>query len=466
MLVASATHPAMMLSQQRGVTKDTSERELRAPELRSVDGGANFRGYAQLTPAYGLRHQLGHGFEHHPWDHYTGPVSVMGFPRQGRRRRHVVPDTPHHPSTARRIDGCANGSCPTPPPTLVDKRATVWPANAPRSPSTPRSSSAPRARRVAGAEGCRPLSHAGLHAGSWGSSPVPGHDGLQALSDGERSRPRAAHVAAPNGYRTWPTRGDPPAEPGPVDEAGDVLAAHWWPGQPRPSAADRAPPHGEAEDPQRPWTCSQAARVPHLVGGAIMRPRSLGRVRRRRAQPRHEALGWRLPYLVALILDSPYQIGDPVMTERDALCRREGAALVVPNAPDDVGARSSSAAPPPASWRGSYRRGCSLACSSPRPSTRVLVILPLRGGFDGLNAMSGGGRTTRRGARHHPREPSRAAPADAMFGTAPGHAPRCSRSGRRIRSVSSIGDVAAQPPHFQAMERWARRARLVGSAGG
>ena len=142
MLHASSRHPAMMMYLNNAEsTKDNPNenygREILELHSVGVDGGYDEDDMRQSTlvlTGCGISWDTGK-FEYHPWDHYTGPVSVMGWshPNGGAAKGEDVASKyvhylAHHPSTATRIATklCQRFVSDSPPPGLVDKLAGVY----------------------------------------------------------------------------------------------------------------------------------------------------------------------------------------------------------------------------------------------------------------------------------------------------------------------------------------------------
>ena len=116
MLRASATHPAMMMylnnaESSRDNPNENYGREILELHSVGVDGGYDeddMRQSTMVLTGFGISWDTG-GFEYHPWDHYVGPVDVMGFHAanaartKGRTSASPVDYLAHHPATAERI---------------------------------------------------------------------------------------------------------------------------------------------------------------------------------------------------------------------------------------------------------------------------------------------------------------------------------------------------------------------------
>jgi uncharacterized protein (DUF1800 family) len=142
MLRASALHPAMMMYlNNASSTKDNPNenygREILELHSVGVDGGYDeddMRQSTMVLTGYGISWDTG-AFEYHPWDHFTGPVGVMGWHAvNGDEDKgydvalKYIDYLAHHPSTATRIATklVQRFVQDDPPPALVDKLAEVY----------------------------------------------------------------------------------------------------------------------------------------------------------------------------------------------------------------------------------------------------------------------------------------------------------------------------------------------------
>lgn len=142
MLRDSALHPAMMMYLNNAEsTKDNPNenygREILELHSVGVDGGYDEDDMRQSTlvlTGYGIDWDTGL-YEYHDWAHYTGPVTVMGWSHAngGAKKGYDVALTyidylAHHPSTATRIATklCQRFVSDTPPPALVDALAETY----------------------------------------------------------------------------------------------------------------------------------------------------------------------------------------------------------------------------------------------------------------------------------------------------------------------------------------------------
>jgi uncharacterized protein (DUF1800 family) len=327
MLVASATHPAMMLYLNNAEsTKDNPNenygRELLELHTVGVDAGyseEDMRNSALVMTGFGISWDTGQ-FEYHGWAHFTGPVQVMGWaspnPKAGRGvevAMSYLSYLAHHPATARRIATklCERFVADDPPPTLVVKLAATYLASD--------TAIAPVLRKLfrssefnasLGAKVRRPLDDVVATLRILGVKPDPsGTAGLQDLYWMVQDLGHAPMAwPQPNGY---PDVADAWRSAGGTLGRWNMhmsLAGHWWPQElVRPPLKDllgavNPKTHGELVD-------VLAQRLVFRTLPTAHRDAVLGFLGKAANDPLNrdsEALGWRLPYLVALLLDSPY----------------------------------------------------------------------------------------------------------------------------------------------------------------
>lgn len=326
MLIASAKHPAMLLYLNNAdSTKDNPNenygRELLELHTVSVDGGydeQDMRNSTLLMTGFGINWTKG-TFQYTPAEHYRGPVSIMGFSDRNpdadgyavgiRYLKYLA----NHPSTAHHLATklCLRFVSDDPPPALVNRLAATYlssgtaivPVLRKLFRSTEFETS--RGRKVR-----RPYEDlvATLRVLGYGPD-KQGHEGIQALvwiADNLGQQPLA--WSPPDGYpdvaADWQSAG------GTLGRWNThlSLAHHWWPDeltQPpvRSLLPDQLPrTHGALVD-------ALARRLVFRTLAAPHRQAVLGFLGRSASDPvtsSSEAVGWRLPYLVALILDSPY----------------------------------------------------------------------------------------------------------------------------------------------------------------
>ena len=327
MLAASATHPAMMLYLNNAEsTKDNPNenygRELLELHTVGVDAGYSEEDMRQSTlvmTGFGMDWDTGR-FEYRSEDHHTGPVRVMGWSAEngGAGAGYAVGLSyvdylARHPSTARRIATklCQRFVADDAPQTLVDKLAATYLAqDTAIVPVLRKLFRSPEFAASLGRKIRRPMEDTVATLRILGVKPDPsGTEGIQGLYwmiEDLANAPMA--WAPPNGY---------PDEADSWRSAGGTLgrwnmhmslAAHWWPDQlVRPPLRKLLPAttprtHGALVDALAKRLVFRRMSTPH-------RDAVLGFLGRSADAPLHsdsEALGWRLPYLVALILDSPY----------------------------------------------------------------------------------------------------------------------------------------------------------------
>ena len=327
MLVASATHPAMMLYLNNAEsTKDNPNenygRELLELHTVGVDAGYSEEDMRQSTlvmTGFGMDWDNGH-FVFEPWAHYTGPVQVMGWSHDNERAGQgyevglsYLSYLAHHPATAHRIAAklCQRFVADDPPPTLVDSLAATYLAS--DTAIVPVLRKLFRSAEFAASLGekiRRPMEDTVATLRILGvKADVSGTDGIQGLYWMIQDLANAPMAwSPPNGY---------PDEAGSWRSAGGTLgrwnmhmsiAAHWWPDElVRPPLKNLLPSrnpktHGELVD-------ALAKRLVFRKMSTAHRDAVLSFLGRSASDPINrdsEAMGWRLPYLVALILDSPY----------------------------------------------------------------------------------------------------------------------------------------------------------------
>jgi uncharacterized protein (DUF1800 family) len=327
MLVASATHPAMMLYLNNAEsTKDNPNenygRELLELHTVGVDAGYSEEDMRQSTlvmTGFGMDWDDGH-FVYSPWAHYTGPVQVMGWSAANDREAKgydvglsYLGYLARHPATAQRLAEklCQRFVSDDPPQTLVDKlAATYLEQDTAIVPVLRKLFRSPEFAASLGQKIRRPMEDTVATLRILGVKADPsGTDGIQGLYWMIEDLAHAPMAwSPPNGY---------PDEADAWRSAGGTLgrwnmhmsiAGHWWPEElVRPPLKDLLPAkhpktHGELVN-------VLAKRLVFRTMSTEHRDAVLGFLGRSADDPVNrdsEALGWRLPYLVALILDSPY----------------------------------------------------------------------------------------------------------------------------------------------------------------
>ncbi len=327
MLVASATHPAMMLYLNNAEsTKDNPNenygRELLELHTVGVDAGYSEEDMRQSTlvmTGFGMDWDNGH-FVYSPWAHYTGPVEVMGWSAANNRASRgydvglsYLSYLAHHPSTAQRIARklCQRFVADDPPQTLVDKLAAAYlAADTAVVPVLRKLFRSPEFAASLGAKIRRPMEDTVATLRILGVKADPsGTDGIQGLywMIGDLAQAPMAW-SPPNGY---------PDDAASWRSAGGTLgrwnmhmslAAHWWPDSlvlpPLRNLLGTVNPktHGELVDLLAKRLVFRTLSTAHRAAVVGF----LGKLPSDPVNRDSEAMGWRLPYLVALILDSPY----------------------------------------------------------------------------------------------------------------------------------------------------------------
>ena len=326
MLIASATHPAMLLYLNNAdSTKDNPNenygRELLELHTVSVDGGYNeqdMRNSTLVMTGFGVNWERG-TFRYTGSEHYRGPVSIMGFtdPNPAANGYDVgiryLKYLANHRSTAHHIAFklCQRFVSDTPDPVLVDRLASTYLRRG--------TAIVPVLRQLflsqefaasVGEKVRRPFEDllATLRVLGYGPD-RKGRQGMQALvwiSDSLGQQPLA--WSPPDGYPDtaidWQSAG------GTLERWNThlSLAAHWWPDeltQPelRTLLPTRLPrTYGAMVDALAERLVFRRLAPEHRQAVLTF----LGYLGSDRLRSDSEAVGWRLPYVVALILDSPY----------------------------------------------------------------------------------------------------------------------------------------------------------------
>ena len=328
MLKASATHPAMMMYLNNAEsTKDNPNenygRELLELHTVGVDGGYDEEDMRQSTlvmTGFGISWDTGE-FEYDKWNHYVGPVGVMKWSsKNGSDKRgydvglDYVDYLAHHPSTAVRLATklCERFVGDDPEPALVDRLAETYLHH--DTDIVPVLEQLFRSKAFKGAVGAkvrRPMEDVVATIRILGIKPdESGTDGLQALYwilEGLGHAPMA--WTQPNGYpdvaTAWKSAG------GTLNSWNRhvSLAAHWWPDTLQlPPLQDTLLPH--------PLPATYGPLVDAVAKKLVFRKLAtthrdavltfLGKTADSPLAKGDAAVTWRLPYLVALILDSPY----------------------------------------------------------------------------------------------------------------------------------------------------------------
>jgi len=326
MLVASANHPAMLLYLNNAdSTKDNPNenygRELLELHSVGVDGGYNEEDMRQSTlimTGFSVDWQTGL-FEYNNWAHYRGPVQVMSFTDDNpaadgydvgiRYVRYLA----RHPQTARHIAYklCQRFVSDTPDPGLVNTLANTYLENDTSIKPVLRQLLLSRAfENSIGIKTRRPFEDLAATLRVLGY--LPDKSGTRGMGDLYWVASDLGHLplawGPPDGYPdeavAWQSAGGTLAR----WNTHLSLAAHWWPDDLRQPALrkllpDRLPKtHGAYVD-------ALAQRLVFRKLTNAHRQAVLGFLDRQASDPLSAddaAVGWRLPYIVALILDSPY----------------------------------------------------------------------------------------------------------------------------------------------------------------
>jgi len=328
MLAASATHPAMMMYLNNAEsTKDNPNenygRELLELHSLGVDGGYDEDDMRQSTlvmTGFGISWDTGE-FEYDKDNHYMGPVSVVDWSAANGSATggydvglRYVDHLAHHPSTAVRIATklCERFVSDDPPPALVDKLAQTYLHHDTAIAPVLRELFGSKAFKGAiGAKVRRPMEDVVATLRILGVKPdQTGTDGPQGLywMLGDLSHQPMAWTQ-PNGYpdvaSAWKSAG------GRLNSWNThvSLAAQWWPdGLRYPDLKETVLPkplpatYGELVDAVAKRLVYRKLATAHRDTVLTF----LGKTNGDALDKTDAAVTWRLPYLVALILDSPY----------------------------------------------------------------------------------------------------------------------------------------------------------------
>ena len=328
MLKASATHPAMMtyLNNAESTKDNPNEnygRELLELHSLGVDGGYDEEDMRQSTLAmtgFGISWDTGE-FEYDKDNHYVGPVNVVNWSSlNGSANRgydvglDYVNHLAHHRSTAERIASklCERFVSDDPPRALVDKLAQTYLHHDTDISEVLRELFRSKAFKGSiGAKVRRPMEDVVATLRILRIKPdTTGTDGLQGLYwmlEGLSHAPMA--WTQPNGYpdvaASWKSAGSRLNS----WNTHVSLAAHWWPD------TLRLPDLKETVLP-KPLPGTYGGLVDAVAKAVVFRKLEtvhrdavltfLGKAASDPLSKTDAAVTWRLPYLVALILDSPY----------------------------------------------------------------------------------------------------------------------------------------------------------------
>ena len=326
MLIASATHPAMLLYLNNAdSTKDNPNenygRELLELHTVSVDGGyneADMRNSTLMMTGFGINWTRG-TFAYTSREHYRGRVSIMGFSHANtdadgynagiRYLKYLA----NHPATAHHLAHklCVRFVSDSPSDALVRRLARTYLNHG--------TAIAPVLRQLflsdefegsLGEKTRRPFEDLAATLRILDYRPDRrGKDGMRALvwvADSLGQQPLA--WSPPDGF---------PDEASAWQSAGGTLsrwnthlslAAHWWPDTLRQAPLRSLLPnrlprtHGALVDELAQRLVFRKLAAPHRAAVLTF----LGRTASDPLDSDDAAVGWRLPYVVALILDSPY----------------------------------------------------------------------------------------------------------------------------------------------------------------
>jgi hypothetical protein len=328
MLKASAVSPAMLayLDNQSSTKKHPNEnyaRELMELHTVGVDAGYtedDVQAAARLLTGLTTNWQTGL-YRYDAARHATGAVSILGFTHANTTaaggEAAAMAFLDHlalHPATARQIAHklCVRFVADTPPPALVARLASVYLKNSSAIVPVLRALfGSAEFRGSAGAKTRRPMQDVIATVRALGIGPdasgTKGIEGLYWLVADTGDGPMGWHP--PNGY--------PDVAPAWASAAGTLsrwnahisLAAKWWPGTLGHQANLRT--HLVPTLPATHGGLVDALAVRLL--GITLRPAHtaaitefLGKTPASALKATDAAVGWRFPYVVALVLDSPY----------------------------------------------------------------------------------------------------------------------------------------------------------------
>ena len=332
MLAASATHPAMMtyLNNAESTKDNPNEnygRELLELHTVGVDAGYSeeeMRTSALILTGLGVHwyDDVDDGtFFYNKDNHYTGPVQVLGWSSPNGSAKNgkavalaYVDYLAHHPATAHRISFklCQRFVSDAPPAALVDAMAASYLAHDTAIVPVLRLMFGSDAfRQAKGEKVIRPMQDvvatlrilgikAGANDGDDGLSGLYWH--VESMSDAPLS------WVQPNGY---PDYADAWRSAGGTLNRWNThlsLAAGWNDNLKTPNLRKQLLPdtlpkdHGTLVQTLAKRLVFRTLATPHRDALLAF----LNRAAADPISPSSEAVGWRLPYLVALILDSPY----------------------------------------------------------------------------------------------------------------------------------------------------------------
>ncbi|MFN8126404.1 MAG: DUF1800 domain-containing protein [Candidatus Nanopelagicales bacterium] len=329
LLRAAGTHPAMLTYLNNRDSDDEHPNENQGRELLELHTVGLSAGYSETDVLNSARILTGLSvdwesgeYEYKPWRHWVGPVQVLDFshPNPTEEGGEAVAlayldHLAHHPATANRIAGilARRFVADEPPPSLVSRLAAVYQASDTRIAPVLRElfASSEFAASI-GAKMWRPFEMVvsvsrllGLRPDSEG---VEGPMGLVWLAEDAGHNPFGAPF--PTGYTdvaaAWLSTSST------LNRWNSSLnvAAGWWPTSfDRPTlraavgAADLPATHGALVDTVAQTLFGLTLPPAHRAAALTFLGKNAGDVLRADSG----AITWRLPYLVALLLDSPYQ---------------------------------------------------------------------------------------------------------------------------------------------------------------
>ena len=328
MLRASATHPAMMTylnnaESSRDNPNENYGREILELHSVGVDGGYDeddMRQSTMILTGFGISWETGE-FEYHPWDHYVGRVDVMGFHRANSSEAKgkavgldYVDYLATHPATAERLARklCTRFVSDRPPASLVDSLAeTYLDHDTAIVPVLEKLFGSKAFRSSVGAKVRRPFEDVAATLRILNIRPDPegvdGQQGLYWMVQGLGHLPMG--WVPPDGY---PDTGDPWRSAGLTLGRWNMhvgLAAGWWPANHlkvrdlRKNMLPKRLPdtHGKLVDVLSKRLVFRTLPTAHRAAALAF----LGVTGATPLDDDDAAVTWRLPYLVALILDTP-----------------------------------------------------------------------------------------------------------------------------------------------------------------
>jgi uncharacterized protein (DUF1800 family) len=327
MLIASAQHPAMLHylnndENTRWAVNENYGRELLELHTVSVNAGyseTDMLNSARIMTGFGVDYDTGL-YRYSTDDHYRGPVKVMGFssPNANAANGHALGISylkylAHHPQTAKHIARklIERFVSDVPNPTLTDALARTYLRNGTAirpvllqllTSKAFNASVGKKVRRPA-EDVVATLRIIGYRPEASGKS---GMQGLYWMVDEMGHAPFA--WSQPDGYpdvaASWQSAGTTLAR----WNSHLSLAGHWWPKElVRPDLLTLVPKplpptHGHLVDALARRLVFRTLHPAHKTAVLTF----LGKNTATPLTADSEAIGWRLPYLVALILDSPY----------------------------------------------------------------------------------------------------------------------------------------------------------------